>query len=194
MASKNQHYLLSLFILCCLGFSFRIYNINVSLWCDEMMQATAASAEWKELFHLMTRYSSSPPLDYVVMKIVILCFGKADWVLRMPAFLFGVASIPVFYYFSRSLAEQKTALVAAILLALSPIAIDYSQEARMYSLFLFLSLISFIAALRLAEKNNFTCSLLLGAVNGLLLLAHYFGIFVIAYETIFLMSVALLQA
>jgi len=125
------------------------------------------------------------------MKTVILFFGNSDWILRMPAFLFGVAAIPVFYYFSRSLAEQKTALVAATLLALSPVALYYSQEARMYSFFLFLSLISFIAALRLAEKNSFAYSLLLGAVNGSLFLVHYFGIFVIAYETIFLMSVTL---
>lgn len=190
MVKKNHQYSLALFIICCIGFVFRIYNINASLWCDEMMQATAASAEWKDLLYLVANHSS-PPLDYAVMKTVILFFGNSDWILRMPAFLFGVAAIPVFYYFSRSLAEQKTALVAATLLALSPVALYYSQEARMYSLFLFLSLISFIAALRLAEKNSFTYSLLLGAVNGSLFLIHYFGIFVIAYETIFLMSVTL---
>ena len=158
-----------------------------------MMQATAASAEWKDIFYLVLNHSS-PPLDYVLMKTVILFFGKADWVLRMPACLFGVASIPVFYYFSCSIVEQKTALVAAALLSLSPVAVYYSQEARMYSFFLFLSLISFITVLRLANKNSFTYSLLLGAVNGLLFLLHYFAIFVIASEMIFLMFVLLCSA
>ncbi|MBN2107455.1 MAG: glycosyltransferase family 39 protein [Deltaproteobacteria bacterium] len=191
MVEKNHQYALALFSICCLGFAFRIYNINVSLWCDEMMQAVAASAEWQDVFDIMTGYCSSPPLDYIIMKIVILCFGQADWVLRMPAVLFGIASIPVFYFFSRSLVEQKTALTASALLALSPFAIAYSQEARMYSIFLFLSLLSFIAALRLAEKNSFRHSMLLGIINGLLVLAHYFGIFVIAYEIIFFMAVVL---
>ncbi len=76
MVSKNHHYLVALSIICCIGFAFRIYNINVSLWCDEMMQATAASAEWKDLFYLIANHSS-PPLDYALMKTVILCFGKA---------------------------------------------------------------------------------------------------------------------
>ena len=196
MNSKNNYYSFVLLSICCIGCAFRIYHLTAfSFFCDEMIQATTSSEGWKNMFDLMaTKYCSSPPLDYVITKIVILCFGKTDWVLRMPAFLFGVAAIPVFYYFARSIAGQKTALVAAALLALSPLAISFSQEARMYPLYLFLSLISFLATLKLAQKNSFPYSLLSGASNGLVLLVHYFGIFLVAYETIFLLSAAVYGA
>lgn len=182
---------LALIAICCIGLALRAYNLQASsLWCDELMQVMVASADWTDLFPLMTGYCSSPPLDYVIMKLVMLCFGTADWVLRMPACLFGAAAVPVFYCFARSVTERQTSLVAAVLLALSPFAIHYAQEARSYSLFLLLSLASYIAAVRLAEHGGFTRSLTLGAVNGLLLLAHYFGIFVIALEGVLLLAAA----
>lgn len=189
MEPKIKDYPWTLLLICCLGFALRIYHLNTySLWCDEMLQVTSALSAWKELFYSFI-WHSSPPLDYVLMKLSILLFGKADWAVRLPAFLFGFASIPLFYFFSRSIAGQKTALVAAVLLAFSPMAISYSQEARMYSLFLFLALASYIATIRFARNNSFTAGLVWGGINGLIILAHYFGIFVIAYETVVLLCV-----
>ena len=166
-----------------IGFILRVRYLNCySLWFDEMMQVMVASAEWKSLFHHVSLHSS-PPLDYILMKFVILMFGNADWVVRMPALLFGVASLPVFYCLASALTNQQNGLIASTLLAFAPMAILYSQEARMYSLFLLLSLISYYLTLLLIEKNNLKTGLLLGFVNGLLILTHYFGVFVIALET-----------
>jgi len=193
MKTHRGHYYI-LIIIGCIGFILRVYHLNYhSLWLDEMMQVMVASAEWKDLFKLVSSHSS-PPLDYILMKPVILLFGNADWVVRMPALLFGLASIPAFYFFFFFITDRKKASIAATLLIFSPMAIYYSQEARMYSMFLFLSLISYILTLRFIEKNNFKTSLSLGAVNGLLILAHYFGIFVIGLETILLVMLLLFGA
>jgi len=193
MKTHKGHYYI-LVIAACIGFILRVYHLNYhSLWLDEMMQVIVASSEWKNLFQLVSLHSS-PPLDYILMKSVILLFGNANWVVRMPALLFGLASIPAFYFFSRSITDRKNASIAATLFIFSPMAIYYSQEARIYSLFLFLSLISYLLTLRFIEKNNFKTSLFLGAVNGLLILTHYFGIFVIGLETIILVLLILFGA
>lgn len=190
---QNQYFYL-LILIGCIGVILRAYHVFYhSLWLDEMMQVMVASAAWKDIFRLVTLHSS-PPLDYILMKTVILLFGKSDWIVRMPSLLFGSASIYVFYSFSRAVTDRDNALMAATLIALSPMAIVYSQEARMYSLFLFLSLISFNLTRLLIEKNNARASLFLGIVNGLLMLTHYFGIFVIAEETILLLFVLLFDA
>lgn len=157
-----------------------------SLWFDEMAQAAVAQAAWKEMFPLITRHSS-PPLDYVLMKLVMLLFGTADWVVRMPALVFGVAAIAALYLFACSLTDRESGLPAAALLAFSPMAISYSQEARMYSLFLFLSLVSYLLARRFIERNDPASGAWLGIANGLLLLTHYFGVFVIAGEGMILL-------
>ena len=194
MKTHRGYYLYILLIVTSIGFILRVRHLNYySLWFDEMMQVMVASSEWGNLFSLVSLHSS-PPLDYLLMKLVILLFGKAEWVVRMPALLFGLASIPVFYVFSRSITNQQNALIAATLLAFSPMAILYSQEARMYSLFLFLSLVSYTLTLLLIEKNDFKTSLFLGVVNGLLILTHYFGIFVIGLEATLLTLLLLFNA
>ena len=152
---RRAHFYLLVFIGC-IGIILRIYYVlYYSLWLDEMMQVMVAVAPWKNFFGLVATHSS-PPLDYALMKAVILLFGKSDWMVRVPALLCGSASIYVFYSFARSLTGRDTALTAAALLSLSPMAIVYSQEARMYSLFLLLSLISFGLTRRIIEKNNLT--------------------------------------
>ena len=184
---QQRKRLYSLLGIICLGSVMRAVFLNhQSLWYDEMAQVVFAQAEWKDLFHLITRHTS-PPLDYVLMKLVILLFGNADWVVRMPAFVFGVASIYVLYRLACSIADPEKALLAAALLALSPMAIVYSQEARMYALFLFLSLLSYQLTLFFIERNDLKTSVWMGIVNGLQILSHYFGVFVIAGEGIILL-------
>ena len=188
---QHRKHFYSLLGIICLGIIMRALFLNhQALWYDEMAQASVASADWKDLFLLVTRHTS-PPLDYVLTKLVMLLFGNADWVIRMPAFLFGVASIYVFYLLARALTDRENGLLATALLALSPMAISYSQEARMYSLFLFLSLTSYLLTLFFIERNDLKTSVRLGIINGLLILSHYFGIFVVAGEGFILLLVLL---
>ena len=194
MKTHRGYYLYILFIVTSIGFILRVRHLNYhSLWLDEILQVMVASAEWGNLFSLVSSHSS-PPLDYILLKCVIAIFGTADWVVRMPALLFGAASLPVFYFLVVGLTNRQHALIATILLAFSPMAILYSQEARMYSLFLFLSLISYAVTLLLIKKNDLKTGLFLSVVNGVLILTHYFGIFVIVMEATLLTGLLLCNA
>jgi hypothetical protein len=59
-------------------------------------------------------------------------FGDAEWSLRLPAFLFGVALIPAVYAAARSLYTPAAGLLAAALAAGSTPFIEYSANARGY--------------------------------------------------------------
>ena len=52
----------------------------------------------------------------------------------MPSVIFGVLTVVFTYLIAKKLYDKKTALIAAILMGTAPLAIYYSQEARMYSL------------------------------------------------------------
>ena len=194
MKTQRTYYLYLVLIVSGIGLFLRVRHLHYhSLWLDEMMQVMVASAAWGDLFSLVSSHSS-PPLDYLLTKTMILLLGRAEWSVRMPALLFGVASLPVFYFLVVGLTNRQNALIATTLLAFSPMAILYSQKARMYSLFLFLSLISYALTLLLIEKKDFKAGVLLGVVNGMLILTHYFGIFVIVLETTLLTGLLLFNA
>ncbi len=72
-------------------------------------------------------------LHTVLMHLSYLIFGVSEWALRMPAFLAGVAIVPLTYVAARSLGNRG-ALLAAALSASAPVLIDYSTDARGYTL------------------------------------------------------------
>ena len=77
----------------------------------------------------MTVYGSpnNHPLHTALMHIAWLIFGDAEWALRLPALLAGVALVPLTWLASRS-------LLAAVLVAGAPVLIDYSTDARGYAI------------------------------------------------------------
>jgi hypothetical protein len=62
-------------------------------------------------------------------------FGFSEFALRLPAALFGVALIPVAYFFGAALFGRVAGLVTAALLAISFWDIDLARYARFYSAF-----------------------------------------------------------
>ena len=60
-------------------------------------------------------------------------FGESLVSTRGLSILAGLATIVVAYFLARSLFDRSTAFVSALLLALSPFQVHYSQEIRMYA-------------------------------------------------------------
>ena len=182
---ENKAPLATLLVITGLAAVLRLFDLGVhSLWLDEMGQVIAASGSWQHLFKFVTHHLS-PPLDYVITK-AFLAFGDSEWIVRLPAFVAGVCAVPLTYVFARRVATEETALLASVFLAVAPEAIAYSQEARMYSLFLLLSILSFWLVSRFTEKRSWARALTLGMANGLLLLTHYFAFFILGTEFLIL--------
>lgn len=79
-----------------------------------------------------------PLAYYVLLSGWMDLFGESLTAVRLLSVLFGVGTILIIYLFSRSLAGERMALLAALLVALSPFQIHYAQEVRMYALLVFL--------------------------------------------------------
>ncbi|MDO8515379.1 MAG: glycosyltransferase family 39 protein [bacterium] len=109
------------------AFLIRLINLNQSLWLDEAITAlTVKNYDFLNIITVFARGDFHPPLYYLVLKLWTNFFGYSEIALRMPSVIFGVLTV----FFIYKLGGKK----AALFMALNPLAIYYSQEARMYGL------------------------------------------------------------
>ena len=158
-----------------------------SYWFDEAQAAHEFSLSFGSMVSSMVSHESNPPLYFFLGWTWAKLFGVGAVGLRSFSALCGVALIVVVYLCGRALVSSRAGLIAALLTALSPFMIWYSQEAREYMLLALLSGISlyyFIRALDDPSGRNVTGWALAGA---LAILTHAFASFLIAPEAIFLL-------
>jgi mannosyltransferase len=123
-------------------------GLNSGLWLDEIYSliqsfrapiGTILTDFWGDNHH---------PFYAVLAHLSRAVFGEAPWSVRLPAVLFGVATIPALYALARRLVTQREALLACALLAVSYHHVWFSQNARGYSAIAFFTVVLTWLALR----------------------------------------------
>jgi hypothetical protein len=85
---------------------------------------------------------SHPPLYYITVNLFLAAFGVSEFVVRIPSAVFGSLTIPFLFLLGRRLHGSSLGLMGAAIFAFSPFQIYYAQAARMYSLVVFLAVVS----------------------------------------------------
>ena len=114
---------------------------KASIWFDEAFSAYIIRFNFAEIWHY-TSVDVHPPLYYFLLKIWSLFFGSSDFALRSMSAFFGALTIILSYFLVKRLYDRKNALFASSFLAISPMLIRYSQEARMYTMVSFLGVLT----------------------------------------------------
>jgi hypothetical protein len=114
------------------------------LWLDEALSVLYAHLDWGAVIALR-RYGTNPPLYHFLLSLWVGVFGDSEFSVRMLSWVFGVGSVWAVYELARRLADVPTALIAAAVLAVSDMAVAYSQEARFYAMIQFGSIASTLA-------------------------------------------------
>src|SRR5947209_1905140 len=96
-------------------------------------------------------------LNTLLMHASWRLFGAHEWALRLPAFLFGVALVPLTVMAARAVVRDG-ALVAAAFVAAAPVFVDYSTDGRGYTM-----LCAFALLALLTTGFSFAVSVALGA-------------------------------
>lgn len=126
-----------------LAFALRTYHIDFqSLWRDEVDAILFATDDLSNAFTMFTRPGENGPLYFLLLRPWIAFLGHSEFATRYFSLLWGVLSIPLVYQFGRRLTPAEGGRLGAFLVALSPYLVWYSQETKMYSLLLFLSVLS----------------------------------------------------
>ena len=177
------------FAVACVAFGALLRFATIAVqpyWFDERLtQGTLRLSFGDVLDRLITTGDeANPPLYYVLAWVWTRILGDGEVALRSLSAIFGTATIAVAYVLARELVTVRVARVVALLTAVSPLLIWYSQEARAYALLALLSALSllwFVRALQRPEAARpwalFSC---------LALLTHYFAFFIVAVEAIWL--------
>jgi mannosyltransferase len=175
--------------LTALGVAVRFASLGVqSYHHDEVITALRVlPGSFEEMLHAVKVSESNPPLYYVLGWGWAKAFGTGEVGLRSLSALFGAATVPVGYLIGRQLVSRRAGLVLAALIAVNPMLIWYSQEARSYALLVFfgaLALFFFVRALDTRRGRDFAFWALASA---LALCSHYFAVFPAAIEALWLL-------
>lgn len=176
-------YILTLIIL--LGITLRLYKLTEkSLWFDELGEYYASTQSFSQMLSII-QIHLSPPLDYIILFLTLKITPHTDFFIRLPSLVWGVLSIPVIYLLSKKLTKNNgISLLSSFFLAISPLAIQYSQEARMYAFFLFLTIISFYFLIQIEKANLHYYLWILSGIA--LIYTHYFAFFVFILQLLYL--------
>jgi len=118
-----------------LAAAVRLCGLGVqSLWLDEAFSHLFATLPLDMVWQAMIVDAVHPPLYYLLMRLVVALVGGSEFALRFPSALAGVLTVALLYRAGRAWSGGRAAGWAALLLALNPFHIWYSQEARMYAL------------------------------------------------------------
>ena len=155
----------------------RLWGLDqTGLWLDEGASVWLASQDLDQLFNYLS-FEASPALFYLLLK-AWLWVGQSDlWVRLLPALL-GTASVGLVYLLGRRLfASPSAGLIAALLIALSPFHVHYSQEVRPYILWFGLTTLAFLMLLRWVETKRFWFLAAYAGAAALSFYSHYSAAF-----------------
>jgi 4-amino-4-deoxy-L-arabinose transferase-like glycosyltransferase len=176
-----------LFVAIILAAVLRLYGLAwLSLRGDEVVSQYYAQLPLSDLFETLRTFWAHPPLFYLFFRAWLGLAGDSMLAFRYPAFLAGVAVVPLIYQVARLLAPSRhraTGTIAAMLAAVNPYLITDSQDARVYSIFFALCLTSFYCFLY-AMRSGWRVSLWFGYVllTALALYSHYLAMVMLAVQ------------
>jgi mannosyltransferase len=130
---------------------------------------------------------SAPPLYYALAWLWTQVTGTGEVGLRSVSAVAGIATVPVAFLLGAELRGRRAGLIAAALVAVNPMLLWYSQEARAYALFVLLTAISLLYFVRVLDRGQRRDSLAWGIASALAFGTHYFAAFPIAAEAIWLL-------
>ena len=155
-----------------LALALGLYGLeSKSLWHDEFGTLTNAgwNGAWLDAIRnpLTIPTLPKPPLPFILTRLS-LALDSSVFAVRLPSVVFATLTVPLLYLLGKSLFHRRAGLLAALLLAIAPLHIRYAQEARMYSMLTFFSLLSlylFWRAIRTGQRRWWVGFALATALN-----------------------------
>ena len=163
-------------MLLLIALALRIPGLGESLWFDELWSTRIMLGSVPRCFR--TVLSDVHPPGYHVLGFVwIRLFGDSELSIRVIPLLSGVGSVLLTCELARRWGTPRAGIIAGLLVAVSPVHIWYSQEARSYAFLSFMILLAVSARSRLSRDNADTRWFALYVVSlGTALSLHYYAL------------------
>jgi uncharacterized membrane protein len=156
-----------------------------SLWVDEILSykafvSVAGVPYWKKFL-----YDVHGPLYSLVMHFWS-AVSKSDFWLRTPSAVAGALAVYALFRWFVEIGRRDLAIPGALLLALSPFHIYYSQELRFYAFLSLFAVLALIAFERFRAAPTARSGALLGVAFACACLSHFSALFLGAAFLVYL--------
>jgi mannosyltransferase len=154
---------------------------DTSFWMDEALSATYARLPWSEFLALTAREEQNMSLYFVLLRAWIH-LGESEFAIRTLSVLWAVAAVAAIYALGARLFDRRVGVLAALLLSVNGFHLRYAQEARGYSLLVFLVIlcsVCFVKALQVPGRKHWAAYVL---TSVLAVYTHFFALLVLAAQ------------
>ena len=161
----------------------------VPLWPpheDEGLALFVGRGSLGDVLHTVVAERGGAPLHFLLAWVVVHLGGGLT-ALRIVSVVFAVASVPLMAELGARLADRLTGVLAAALASASWVFLFHGIFGRMYSLFLFTSLMSFVALLSALDDGRPRRFAVWGVTLVLVLASHPYAVLVVAAQVLYVL-------
>lgn len=162
----------------------RMINIGKEpYWYDEVLSLDIVTSftSASEMLRYLGRVEFHPPLYYLTLRPWIALFGTSEASVRSLSLIFSVGMIPLVYLLGKRIfSDRRVGLVAAAIVAVLPIQIEFGQEARPYALFCFAGCLAMLSVWEHMRSGRLSWVLAYIAATTVGLYLHYSYFFIMA--------------
>ncbi|MGY6502193.1 MAG: glycosyltransferase family 39 protein [Acidimicrobiales bacterium] len=159
------------------------------LWVDEAISVQQAQMGFAAMIDDLRTTDVHPPLHHALLWVVIRLGGAGELAVRLPSITAGAALVPVLYHLGLELYGRQTARIAAACAVVAPFLVWYSQEARMYSLFMLAAAVAVLGQVRALRTGAWSDWALYVVATAAMAWTQYFAVLPIAVQqTAFLVA------
>ena len=155
-----------------------------SFWVDEIGVTQVADSEGL-LGAIRDLGPYEPPLSYVAVRVALHLPVGFETAARIPSAVFGIVEVGALMLVAREASRRwAVTLLAGSLLAVAPFAVRYGQEARYYTAFSAVALVTWWLLLRALRTGTRGWWIGYGVSVGVLWLTHPFTPIVVVFQAV----------
>lgn len=160
-----------------------------SFFIDEVSSVRLADKPLVDLLPTLRTAENSPGGYFALLHLWRELLGSdAEWAARLLSALTAIALVVAVYVLGRVVDSPRTGLIAALLAAVSPLVLQYAQQARAYTLAMLALTLAVIAAVRAVRLDSLSWALGGAAACAVALSLHYATVVVVASLCVWMLA------
>ena len=176
-----------LIVIILLGAILRCYNFwQNSLSLDELATYwTISGNTFKDIIDKCINQLPQSPFYFFIVKLSSRIFGNNEFALRFPSIMGGIISIILIYVIGKNLFNTQVGLFSAFILAINSTHIFESQNARTYSIAVFLTLVSIWFLIKCFQTPSLKYMIGYVVFTSLILYTNYIFLLMLSFENLY---------
>ena len=182
---SNRTWTVALLVIVAAAAGLRLFHLDTqSFFLDEAVQVRLASLPVKELLSMRYTWDVLPPGTMLLLHFWMK-LGDSDFWVRLLFAIAGIANVLALAALARDWIGSRAGLIAALLMAVNPFHVWYSQEARPYVFLMLFCTLHVWFFMRCVRESRAGSWLGFGLCAAAALYSHVFALFTLGVEFLF---------